>query len=104
MAKKNNTRERMNVWFLDYLVDGKSRAEEIFRQRKLKRRISGRNGIKGYPNRRLVSITFWEEDDDLFESCLKQLWEEAPQEVREDGLTVERVLHENLVMPSWVTR
>lgn len=100
----NNTRERMYVYFLDYTVDGKSRAEAIFRQRKLKRRISGRNGIKGYPNRRLVSIAFWEEDSVLFDECLKQLWEEAPQEVREDGLTVDRVLHENLVVPNWVTR
>ena len=85
--------------FLDYLVDGKSRAEAIFRQQKLKRRIRERHGIKGYPNRRLVLITFWDEDNDLFESCLKQLWEEAPQKVREDGLALSRFLDEDLVIP-----
>lgn len=100
MANNNNTRERMYVFFLDYTVDGKSCAETIFRQHKLKRRISGRNGIKGYPNRRLVSIAFWKEDSALFDECLKQLCEEAPREVQEDGLTVARVLHENLIVPN----
>lgn len=96
----NNDRKRMHVYFIDYIVDGKSCAEAIFRQRKLKRRISERHGIKGFPNRRLVSMTLWEEDKDLFKECMDQLAAEAPLEVLEDGLSVERVLHDNLIVLS----
>lgn len=96
----NNERKRTYVWFMDYLVDGKSHAEEIFCKYKLKHWISVRNGVKGYPNRRMVYIAFWEEDNELFKECLEQLRAEAPQEVLEDGLTVERVLHEKLLILS----
>lgn len=94
MANKKDTRKSKNVLILDYIVDGKSQALKIFMQRKLKSRFTGQGKIKGYPNRRLVAVSFLEEDNDLFEACMEQLLAEAPQ----DGLTVERVMQEKDVL------
>lgn len=99
MAKCN----RRDFLFLDYLIDGKSHAEKIFRRRKLKYRIRWRTGIKGYPNRHLVLVNFSEKDSDLFESCFEQLCEDTPKEVLEDGLTLQFVMREHLVMNSTET-
>ena len=100
MANKMDTRKSKNVLFLDYIVDGKSQARKIFLQRKLKYHITGKSKIKGYSNRRLVAVSFFEEDNDLFEACIEQLRAEAPQ----DGLTVERVMQEKDVLLAGVAR
>lgn len=91
--------KRMRVYFLDYNVDGKSTAAKIFRQKKLSsRRTLKKYPLKGNSQRVLVEMTIKNADYDLFVDCIRELIATAPQPIRESDLTVEQVLHKNLLL------
>lgn len=88
-----------SIWALDYVVEGKSILEEAFRQRKLKRRVTARREIKGYPNHRFISfMVFGDDQMKVLDLCWKDYINNAPQEAFEDGLTVQKVMNDNLVV------